>query len=142
MESSADPQLEKGLGEEPNMVSVTVPAEPAEPAATAAAADQQRREALRKAGAEYLERAMQQAKKTGSQDPFAPVEPPIAPSPPVQRLESKPPTSRRRAKQQVLPEDVAAFGEVFESTKLYVYCGIYLACQAAIYVLIKVKLHD
>ncbi|KAG2485646.1 hypothetical protein HYH03_015618 [Edaphochlamys debaryana] len=70
-------------------------------------------------------------------DPFAPVEPPLAPVPVTQRLETRPSTGRRRAKQQALDPDVAAFGAIFESTKLYVYMGLYLACQAAIYVLIK-----
>ncbi|GLC33763.1 hypothetical protein PLESTB_000112900 [Pleodorina starrii] len=103
-----------------------------------AAPDQQRREALRKAGADFLEKALQQ-KKAGPQDPFSPAAAPLSPAPSVPRPETgrAPGSGRRRAKQQVLPEDVAAFGEVFESTKLYVYCGIYLACQAAIYVLVK-----
>ncbi|EFJ49159.1 hypothetical protein VOLCADRAFT_117297 [Volvox carteri f. nagariensis] len=79
-----------------------------------------------------------QQKKAGSQDPFAPVTAPPSTTPSIPRAETKSTSSiRRRAKQQVLPEDVAAFGEVFESTKLYVYCGLYLACQAAIYVLVK-----
>lgn len=45
---------------------------------------------------------------------------------------------RRRAKlQQPVDPEFAAFGAVFESTKLYLYMGVYLVSQACIYASIK-----
>lgn len=114
-------------------------ASPAAPAAPSAAApDQHRREALRKAGADYLEKALAQSRRNPA-DHFAPVDAPLAPSASVPRPSPTASSRGRRGKQpQALDPDVAAFGQVFESTKLYVYMGLYLACQGAIYVLIKV----
>ncbi|PNW86191.1 hypothetical protein CHLRE_02g076500v5 [Chlamydomonas reinhardtii] len=113
-------------------------ASPAAPAAPSAAApDQHRREALRKAGADYLEKALAQSRRNPA-DHFAPVDAPLAPSASVPRPSPTASSRGRRGKQpQALDPDVAAFGQVFESTKLYVYMGLYLACQGAIYVLIK-----
>ncbi len=97
-----------------------------------------RRDALRKAGADYLERAMQQAKLKGSvaqQDPFAPQEPPPTGTPaPAPLAKARSGSTRRRAKlQQPVDPEFAAFGAVFESTKLYIYMGVYLVSQACIY---------
>lgn len=97
-----------------------------------------RRDALRKAGADYLEKAMQQAKLKGSvaqQDPFAPQEPPPGSAPaPAPLAKARSGSMRRRAKlQQPVDPEFAAFGAVFESTKLYLYMGVYLVSQACIY---------
>lgn len=128
-----DPRLDANVS---NSVSTTSPAPPS------STGDRQRREALRKAGADFLEQAMQQ-KQAGSPDPFAPVAAPLSSTSNTSLKDTRASgSSRRRLRQQALPEDVAAFGQLFESTKLYVYCGIYFACQASIFALVKVRLRD
>mmetsp|Transcript_2363 Transcript_2363/g.5923 ORF Transcript_2363/g.5923 Transcript_2363/m.5923 type:complete len:437 (-) Transcript_2363:115-1425(-) len=77
--------------------------------------EEARREALRKAGEAYFQKALE-AKEKGA-DPFA-----VAPTPQVSKPEDP---------------DLVAFGHAFESVKVYVYIVLYVLCMAASPVLIK-----
>mmetsp|Transcript_11940 Transcript_11940/g.25675 ORF Transcript_11940/g.25675 Transcript_11940/m.25675 type:complete len:446 (-) Transcript_11940:511-1848(-) len=90
------------------------------------AAEAQRREKLRKAGADYLSQAMAQATK--GQDPFQPT----------------PTITKKARKQRPLREDpeFVAFGKLLKDALVYVYIGVFLVTQSLFYVLVKVSFHS
>lgn len=118
-----------------------------------------RKAALRKAGADFLERALQ-AKAKG-QDPFAAEIPSMRAAsssafddPSTQMASgsfdeastsgrslggSALPSSRRAAHAKPEDPDLIAFGAMFENVKLYVYMGLYVLAQGTLYPLAKVN---
>jgi hypothetical protein len=85
--------------------------------------DEARREALRQSGAEYLQKAMEQAVK--GQDPFQ-VDP------------GRTKKERKHRQPKVDPEFVA-FGLLLRDSLVYVYMALYVVCQASSYMLISVS---
>jgi hypothetical protein len=91
---------------------------------TSDSTEDKRKHELRKAGKEYLERALAQANK--GKDPFV-----------AQPVVSK---EERVALKRVVSTDdpdVAAFGAWFEGTLLYVLVAVYIAAQASTLVFLK-----
>lgn len=111
--------------------------------AAAGEAERERREALRKAGQDYVEKALAAARHGGN--PFevgastttrthdAAAAP--APSSSAQAASASKPTSK--PKQQHLDPDVAEFGRFYESNKVYLYSALYIVSQASLWVLLK-----
>ena len=95
------------------------------PLVQSSSVDAQRKEQLRKAGKEYFEKALAQAGK--GMDPFSGAAPPM--------------TRQQKAHQSggaTEDPDVVAFGKIYDSAKLYVYMTLYVICQSASFLLVKV----
>lgn len=124
----------------------------------AAPEDASRREALRKAGEEYLEKALEAARQ--GHDPFAvsaaPTPAPASLAAPAAGAAPSAGSSgdvqqegggagraqapgRSARKQQTLDPDVAAFGRAFENAQAPVYVTLYIICQASLFALAKVR---
>jgi hypothetical protein len=86
-----------------------------------AALDQERKDAMRKAGQEYFNRVLEQATKGG--DPF------------IRQLNTKHDTHLAGISED---PDLAAFGMVLEGSKLYLLMGVLVLTQASSLVSLKV----
>lgn len=94
----------------------------------------ERKVSLRRAGQDFLDRAMHTASKGDGADPFQTA---IQPSTGGRQHGSA--HKRRRAKPGAAEDpDVIAFGIMYEASKLYVYMGMYVVCHAVGLVLMKV----
>lgn len=113
----ADP--EEGLP--PSIPKEQISAEEAE------AAEKQRKADLRRAGEDFLNRAVQASKQ--GQDPFNTA---------TNAKKSKP--TAKAGAHDVSDPEFEAFGQLFEGTKSYAFMGLYLLCQSSSYVLVKVQL--
>lgn len=142
-------------------ISDNTDAAPDEEPSSSSAEDALRRAALRKAGADFLERAL--AAKAKGQDPFAAEIPSSRAAEQADAPTSMPSAggavtstsgrspdhhgsaagaSGRKRAVHMRPEDpdLIAFGAMFEKVKLYVYMGLYVLAQGTIYPLAKVGL--
>lgn len=97
----------------------------------------ERKAELRRAGQDFLDRAMHTASKADGTDPFQTAIQPSSSS----RLQSSTSISKRRRPGRPGASedpDVIAFGLLYESSKLYVYMAMYVVCHAVGLVLMKV----
>ncbi|MEW5297622.1 MAG: hypothetical protein WDW36_000820 [Sanguina aurantia] len=103
--------------------------------------DLERKAELRRAGQDFLDRAMHTASKADGTDPFQTA---IQPSPSSRLQSSTSISKRRRPGRPGASEDpdVVAFGLLYESSKLYVYMAMYVVCHAVGLVLMKGSLHS